>query len=70
MWLEVPGRLKILAGLQLQVPSTTIIWLGVMARGLREIESFGRAVAPGPPNNNNFALDVARGPGVLPSSMA
>jgi len=55
MWLEAPGRLKILAGLQLQVPRSTIIWLGVVARGPKEIENFGRAAAPGPQYNNNLA---------------
>jgi len=55
LWLEVPGRLKILAGLRLQVPQSTIICLGVVARGPREIENFGLAVAPGPPFNNNLS---------------
>jgi len=41
--------------LRLQVPHTTIIWLGLVAPGPKEIENFGRAVAPGPLYSNNLA---------------
>jgi hypothetical protein len=47
--------MSFLPGARPLVPHTTIIWLGVVARGPKEIENFGRAAAPGPQYNNNLA---------------
>jgi hypothetical protein len=68
--------LKINAGLRLQVPHTTIIWLGVEAPGPREIENLAGlrlqvhcttiiwigVEAPGPRVIENFGPAAAPGP--------
>ena len=68
--------MKINAGLRLQVPHTTIIWLGVEAPGPREIENLAGlrlqvhcttiiwlgVVARGPREIENFVLAAAPGP--------